>query len=65
MTSPRVQWFNRIFAPLLPAALVLGLVVAGTLIDRPGPLAAAETSKNQPGAPAAPETVPPVAPVPP
>jgi len=50
---------------LLPAALVLGLVVAGTLIDRPGPLAAAETSKNQPGAPAAPETVPPVAPVPP
>ena len=63
MTSPRVQWFNRIFAPLLPTALVLGLVLAGTMIDRPGPLAAAETAKSQPGGPAGPETAPPAAPV--
>jgi hypothetical protein len=63
VTFPLVQWFSRIFAPLLPTALVLGLVLAGFVIDRPSDLAAAETAKSEPGAPAAPETAPPAAPV--
>ena len=65
MTYPRVRLFNRIFAPLLPTALVLGLVLAGTMIDRPGALAAAETAKSQPGVPATTETAPPGAARPP
>jgi 2-hydroxychromene-2-carboxylate isomerase len=48
---------------LLPTALVLGLVLAGFMIDRPGDLAAAETAKSEPGAPGAAETAPPAAPV--
>ena len=63
MTSPRVRWSIRIFAPLLPTALAVALVLAGFMIDRPGDLAAAETAKSEPGAPAAPETAPPAAPV--
>ena len=59
MTSPRVRWSIRIFAPLLPTALAVALVLAGFMIDRPGDLAAAETAKSEPGAPAAPETAPP------
>lgn len=47
---------------MLPAALVLGLVLAGTMIDRPGALAAPEAAKSQPGPSAAPETAPPPAP---
>ena len=62
MTSPRVRLSIRIFAPLLPTALAVALVLAGFMIDRPGDLAAAETAKSEPGAPAAPETAPPVAP---
>ena len=56
MTYPRVRWSIRIFAPLLPTALAVVLVLAGFMIDRPGDLAAAETAKSEPGAPAAPET---------
>jgi hypothetical protein len=63
VTFPRIPWSIRIFAPLLPTALVVALVLAGLMIDRPGDLAAAETAKSEPGAPAAPETAPPAAPV--
>lgn len=63
MTSPRLRLFNRIFAPLLPTALAVLLVLAGFMIDRPGALAADETAKSAPGAPAAPETAPPAPPV--
>ena len=63
MTSPRVRWSFRIFAPLLPTALAVALVLAGFMIDRTGALAAAETAKSEPGASATPETAPPVAPV--
>ncbi|MDO9533323.1 MAG: hypothetical protein Q7O12_14510 [Deltaproteobacteria bacterium] len=59
MTFPRVPWSTRIFAPLLPTALAVALVLAGFVIDRPGALAAAETAKSQPSAPAAPESAPP------
>jgi hypothetical protein len=63
VTHPRVRWFIRMATPLLPTALVLGLILAGFMIDRPGDLAAAETAKSEPGAPAAPVTAPPAAPV--
>ena len=63
MTYPRIRLSIRIFAPLLPTALAVLLVLAGFMIDHPGVLAAAETAKSAPGAPAAPETAPPAAPV--
>jgi hypothetical protein len=63
VTSPRLRLSNRIFAPLLPTALAVALVLAGFMIDRTGALAAPETAKSAPGAPAAPETAPPVPPV--
>ena len=63
MTSPRVRWSNRIFAPLLPTALAVAFVLAGFMIDWPGALASAETAKSESGAPVAPETAPPAAPV--
>ena len=56
MTYPRVRLSIRIFAPLLPTALALALVLAGFMIGWPGDLAAAETAKSEPGAVAAPET---------
>jgi hypothetical protein len=59
VTFPLVPWSTRIFAPLLPTALAVLLVLAGFMIDRPGVLAAAETAKSEPGAPGAPETAPP------
>jgi 2-hydroxychromene-2-carboxylate isomerase len=65
VTSPRLRLSNRIFAPLLPTALAVALVLAGFMIDRPGALAAAETAKSEPGAPAppgAPTTLPLAAP---
>jgi hypothetical protein len=63
VTSPRFRLSNRIFAPLLPTALAVALVLTGFMIDRPGAMAAAETAKSAPGAPAAPETAPPGPPV--
>ena len=62
MTYPHVRLSIRIFAPLLPTALAVLLVLAGFMIDRPGDLAAAETAKTEPGTPTATETAPPVAP---
>jgi hypothetical protein len=62
VTSPRVRWSIRIFAPLLPIALAVALVLTGFMIDRPGDLAAAETAKSEAGAPAAPPPAAPVAP---
>ena len=63
MTSPRVRRSIRIFAPLLPAALAVALVLTGLMIDRPGDLAAAETAKSEAGALMAQATAPPAAPV--
>ena len=63
MTSPRVRWSIRIFAPLLPTALAVALVLTGFMIDRPGDLAAAETAKSEAGALMAQATAPPAAPV--